>query len=126
MKAEPLLEEIEKIKDRFDEQAGGNLSQFFNQMNAWLKDHPHAGPVVHSPEELKTRVRQRESMETPLPRMETYRVYNPIIAELHRTREKIYRERKKHSEPGEVNFLDERANDSYALREEPPKKNKNN
>jgi hypothetical protein len=106
MKADPIIEEVERVKDRLSEQAG-DLVQFLNDMDAWLQSHPHSGPVVNSPEELETRVRHREATEKPLPPAEPYRIYDPIIAEVHRTREQPYRERKE---------------TAYALREEPQKK----
>jgi hypothetical protein len=62
-------------------------------MGAWLAEHPHAGPVVNSMEELRVRIQAREDTEpSPLP-CEPYRVYDPIIAEIHRIREKLARER---------------------------------
>ena len=93
MKVEPIIQEIEAVKDRLAEQAGGELRRFLDQMDTWLAEHPHAGPVVNSPEELQARLRHRESTEPPPPPAEPYRVYDPIIAELHRIREQLYRER---------------------------------
>jgi hypothetical protein len=125
MKIEPILQEIEDVKDRLSEQAG-DLTQFLAQMDERSKKHPHSGPVVNSPEELEMRVRNREATEKPLPPMKVYRVHDPIIAEIHRTRAKLYREKQKHSGNRVVNLQDESAETSYALREEPRKKNKNN
>lgn len=136
MKADPILQEVWDIKDRlaaeagydmrrFGEQlreweaahphlfataktdeAGGDARLFLEQMDAWLDAHPHTGPVVNSPEELQARVRLREANE-PLPEPgEPYRIYNPIIAEIHRIRADLSRERPE---------------DSPVLREEPPK-----
>jgi hypothetical protein len=95
MKAEAIIQEIETVKDRLAEQAGGDLRQFLDQMDTWLAEHPHAGPAVNSPEELQARLRQREATEPPPPPAEPYRVYDPIIAEIHRIREQLYRERDK-------------------------------
>ena len=53
MKAEPILREIEAVKERLAEQAGDDLRQFLNQMDAWLAEHPHPGPGVGSPAELE-------------------------------------------------------------------------
>jgi hypothetical protein len=61
-------------------------------MDAWLAEHPHPGPGVSSPDELRERLRQREATEPPPPPGEAYRVYDPIVAEVHRIREKLYRE----------------------------------
>lgn len=93
MKAEPIFQEVEAVKDRLAEQAGGDLWRFLDQMDVWLAQHPHAGPVVNSPEELQVRLRHREATEPPPPPAEPYRVYDPIIAEVHRIREQLYRER---------------------------------
>jgi len=108
MKADPIIEEVERVKDRLSEQAG-DLAQFFNDMDAWLQSHPHSGPVVNSPEELETRVRHREATEKPLPPAEPYRIYDPIIADVHQTREQLYPEQRE---------------TSCALREEPRKEKK--
>jgi len=94
MKAEPILQELEAVKERLAAEAHGDTRHFLDQMEAWLEDHPHAGPVVNSPEELQARLRAREAAESPPPRGKPYRVYDPIIAEVHRTREKLYREGK--------------------------------
>ena len=106
MKAEPMLEEIEAVKERLAAEAGGDTLRFLDQMDAWLNAHPHRGPAVNSPEELLARVRLREASEPPPPPGEPYRIYDPIIAEIHRTREKLWREREA---------------ESLVLREEPPK-----
>lgn len=92
MKAEPILQEIEAVKDRLAAEAGGDTRRFLDQMDAWLEKHPHVGPVVNSPEELQARLRAREAAESPLPKGKPYRVHNPIIAEIHRNRTALYRE----------------------------------
>src|ERR1035441_10371061 len=92
MKAEPILLELEAVKERLSAEAHGNTRRFLYQMEAWLVEHPHAGPVMNSPEELQARLRAREATEPPPPQGKPYRVYDPIIAEVHRTHEKLYRE----------------------------------
>ena len=94
MKAEPILLELEAVKERLAEEASGDTRRFLDQMEAWGVEHPHAGPVVNSPEELQARLRAREAAEPPPPQGKPYRVYDPIIAEVHRTREKLYHEGK--------------------------------
>ena len=91
MKADPISREIESVKDHFDAQAEGDLQRFFHDMDGWLKEHPHVGAVVSSPAELEARLRQREATEPPTPSLEPYRVYDPIIADIHRSREKLDR-----------------------------------
>ena len=77
-------------------------------MEAWAAAHPHAGPLVNSPEELQARLRARDATE-PLPlKGQPYKVYNPIIAEIHRHREA--RSRELLAEP-------------LVLKDEPPRKN---
>ncbi len=107
MKTEPMLQELEAVKEQLAAEAGGDTRRFLDQMEAWLVEHPHAGPVVNSPEELQTRLRAREATEPPPPRGKLYRVHDPIIAEVHRNREALYRERQK---------------EALILRDEPPKK----
>jgi hypothetical protein len=92
MKAEPILQEIEAVKDRLAAQAGNDLRRFLDQMDIWLAEHPHAGPVVNSPAELQARLRHREGTEPPPPPTEPYRLYDPIMAEAHRDRERLYSE----------------------------------
>jgi hypothetical protein len=107
MKAEPILLELEAVKERLAAEANGDTRRFLDQMEAWLVEHPHAGPVVNSPEELQARLRTREAAEPPPPRGKLYRVYDPIIAEVHRTREKLQRERRA---------------ETLILKDEPPRK----
>ena len=105
MKAEPILQELEAVKERLAAQAGGDTQRFLEQMEAWFAEHPPAGPVVNSVEELRARIRAREAMEPSPPPGEPYKVYDPIIAEVHRVREQLARER----EPS-----------ALTLKEEPP------
>jgi hypothetical protein len=92
MKAEPILGELETIKEQLATQAGGDTLLFLGQMEAWLDENPHSGPVVRSPEELQTRLRAREAGAQPLPQTEPYRIHDPIIAGIHRIREQLHRE----------------------------------
>lgn len=107
MKAETILLELEAVKERLAAEAGGDTLCFLDQMEAWAVEHPHAGPVVNSPEELQARLRACEATEPPPPKGKPYRVHDPIIAELHRTREKFYREQQ---------------TESLVLKDEPPRK----
>jgi hypothetical protein len=92
MKAEPMLLELEAVKERLAAEANGDTRRFLDQMDAWLVEHPHAGPVVNSPEELQARLRVREAAEPPPPKGKPYRVHDPIIAEVHRNRAALYGE----------------------------------
>jgi len=106
MKAESILLDLEAVKERLAAQAGGDTRRFLEQMEAWLDEHPHSGPVVYSPEQLSARLRAREATEPPPPPGTPYRVHDPIIAEIHRTREQLSRERE---------------SSSLILKDEPPK-----
>ena len=107
MKADPILQELEVVKEQLAAEANGDTRRFLDQMDSWLAEHPHAGPVVNAPEELQARVRAREANEPPPPRGKPYLVHDPIIAEIHRNREALYRER-------EIEAL--------VLKDEPPRK----
>ena len=107
MKADPILQELEVVKEQLAAEAHGDTRRFLDQMDSWLAEHPHAGPVVNSPEELQARLRAREAAEPRPPKGKPYRVHDPIIAEIHRNREKLYRE-------GMIEAL--------VLKDEPPRK----
>ena len=107
MKTEPMLQELEAVKTQLAAAAHGDSRRFLDQMDAWLAEHPHAGPVVNSPAELQSRLRAREATEPPPPQGKPYLVHDPIIAEIHRTREALYQE----SQTG-----------ALVLKDEPPRK----
>jgi hypothetical protein len=107
MKTEPMLLELEVVKEQLAAEARGDTRRFLDQMDAWLVEHPHAGPVVNSPAELQARLRKREAVEPLPPQGKPYLVHDPIIAEIHRTREALYQE----SQTG-----------ALILKDEPPKK----
>ncbi len=106
MKTDSILLELEAVKENFAAQANGDTRHFLDQMEAWAVAHPHAGPVVNSPEELQARLRARAGEPLP-PKDKPYRVYNPIIAEIHRNREALYREQQ---------------SEALILKDEPPRK----
>jgi hypothetical protein len=68
--------------------------------------HPHAGPVVNSPEELQARLRARAGEPLP-PKGKPYRIHDPIIAEVRRNREAVYFEQQ---------------TEAFVLKDEPPQK----
>ena len=107
MKTELILQELEIVKAQLAAAAHGDSRRFLDQMDAWLAEHPHAGPVVNSPAELQSRLRTREAAEPSRPRGEPYVIHDPIIAEIHRTREALYREQN---------------SEALVLMDEPPKK----
>jgi hypothetical protein len=107
MKAEPILQELETVKEQLAAEANYDTRRFLDHMEAWTEAHPHPGPVVNSPEELQARLRAREAAEPKPPKAKPYKVHNPIIAEIHRYREEHAAE-----------LLDE----PMILKDEPPRK----
>ncbi|MEY4918085.1 MAG: hypothetical protein RL616_1998 [Verrucomicrobiota bacterium] len=107
MKTDSILLELKAVKENFAVQANGDTRRFLDQMETWAVVHPHAGPVVNSPEELQARLRTRAT--EPLPsKGKPYRVHDPIIAEVRRNRETLYFEQQ---------------TEAFVLKDEPPKKN---
>ena len=108
MKSNPILEEVWRIKDELAREAGYNVHRLCENTRKWAESHPHSGPVVNSLSELQARIQAREATEpAPLPG-EPYKVYDPVIAEVHRIREQLTRER-------------ETASTGLTLKEEPPR-----
>ena len=95
------------LRPKAKTEAHGDTPYFLDQMEAGLAEHPHAGPVVNSPEVLQARLRAREATEPLPPRSKPYLVHDPIVAEIHRTREVLYREQN---------------TEAVVLKDEPPRK----
>jgi hypothetical protein len=109
MKTEPMLKELEAIKERLAREANGDTRLFLEQLDVWREKHPHPGPVLNSPAELQARLRIREATEPPSPPARPYRVHDPIIAEVHRTRDRLQREQEA---------------EALILKDEPPRRQK--
>ena len=60
MKANPILEEVWRIKDQLAAEAGYDVDRFFENLRKWEAEHPHTGPVVRNAEELRQLVAQKE------------------------------------------------------------------
>ena len=60
MKANPILEEVWRIKDQLAAEAGNDVDRFFENLRKWEAEHPHIGPVVRNAEELRQLVDQKE------------------------------------------------------------------
>jgi hypothetical protein len=60
MKANPILEELWKIKDDRAGEAGYDVHRFFEHLRKWEAEHPNPDRVVHSAEELRELVSQKE------------------------------------------------------------------
>jgi hypothetical protein len=64
MKANPILEEVWRIKDQLAAEAGYDVDRFFDNLRKWEAEHPHSGPVVHNAEELRQLVAEKERQWT--------------------------------------------------------------
>ena len=60
MKANPILEEVWRIKDQLATEAGYDVDRFFENLRKWEAEHPHIGPVVRNAEELRQLIAQKE------------------------------------------------------------------
>ncbi len=60
MKANPILEEVWRIKDELAREAGYDIHRLCENTRKWAKTHPHSGPVVGSAEELRQLVAEEE------------------------------------------------------------------
>lgn len=60
MKTNPILEEVWQIKDRLAAESGYDVDRFFEQLRTWSAEHPHSGRIVHSTEELRQLVAEKE------------------------------------------------------------------
>ena len=60
MKANPILEEVWRIKDQLAAEAGYDVDRFFENLRKWEAAHPPAGPVVRNAEELRQLVATEE------------------------------------------------------------------
>jgi predicted nucleic acid-binding Zn ribbon protein len=53
MKANPIIEEVWRIKDELAREAGYDINRYCEQLRAWSAAHPHSGPWVQNAEELR-------------------------------------------------------------------------
>jgi hypothetical protein len=60
MKANPILEELWKIKDDLAREAGYDVHRFLENLRKWEAEHPYRGPVVHNAEELRQLMAETE------------------------------------------------------------------
>jgi hypothetical protein len=69
MKSNPILDEVWRIKDQLAAEAGYDMDRFFDNLRKWESEHPHAGTVVHSAEELQQLIAQKEHQRAKAPAM---------------------------------------------------------
>lgn len=60
MNSNPILEEVWRIKDQLAAEAGYDVDRYFDNLEEWMANHPRQGPVVHSAEELRQLVAEKE------------------------------------------------------------------
>ena len=60
MEANPILEELWKIKDDLARESGYDTHRFFENLRKWEAEHPHPGPIVRNAEELHQLVAKKE------------------------------------------------------------------
>ncbi len=61
MKANPILEEVWRIKDQLAAEAGYDMDRYFDNLRKWMTAHPHTGPVIHNADELRRLVAEKEA-----------------------------------------------------------------
>ena len=110
MKTEPILAETYRIKEMLAVKAGNSIQRLREQIEKAMSLHVPPANEVRSADELAALVAREEPARLaaiPAECLETHRMHNPIIAEIHRIREQLYRERE---------------NASFVLKDEPPRK----
>src|SRR5258708_3483273 len=60
MKSNQILEEVWRIKDELAREAGYDIHRLCENTRKWAREHPHAGRVIHSAEELRQLVSEEE------------------------------------------------------------------
>ena len=65
MKADPILEEVWRIKDELAREAGNDVHRLCENTRKWAAEHPHPGPVLQSADELRQFIEQEERKHAP-------------------------------------------------------------
>ena len=60
MKANPILEEVWRVKDELAREAGGDIHRLCENTRQWAAEHPHPGPVIRNAEDLRQLVAEKE------------------------------------------------------------------
>jgi uncharacterized protein YhaN len=69
MKTNPILEEVRRIKDQLAAESGYDVDRFFEQLRAWSEAHPHPGRMIHTTEELRQVLAEKERLRAEEPAM---------------------------------------------------------
>jgi hypothetical protein len=64
MKPNPILDELWKVKDALAAEAGYDVDRFLENLRRWEAEHPHAGRIVGSAEDLRQLVAEEERKRT--------------------------------------------------------------
>ena len=64
MNANPILEEIWRIKDELAREANYDLHQLCENTRQWADAHPRTGPVVRNAEELRQWMDKAKQQQT--------------------------------------------------------------
>jgi hypothetical protein len=67
MKANPILEELWKIKDDLARESGYDVDRFLENLRKWEAEHPHPGRVLRNAEELRQLVAEKERQRAEQP-----------------------------------------------------------
>jgi hypothetical protein len=60
MNTNPILEEVWRIKDELEREAGYDVHRLCENTRKWAAENPPSGPVIRSAEELRQLVAERE------------------------------------------------------------------
>lgn len=60
MKADPILEEVWRVKEELAREAGYDVRRLCENTRCWAAQHPPSGTIIHNAEELRQYVEQRE------------------------------------------------------------------
>ncbi len=60
MKSNPILEEVWRVKDELAREAGYDLHRLCENTRQWAAQHPHPGRVIHSSEEMRQLLAEKE------------------------------------------------------------------
>jgi len=92
MKAEPILAETYRIKEMLAAKAGYSIQRLCEQIEKSKSLHAPPAHQVFSAEDLAALVAREEPARlaaVPAECRQTYRMHDPIIAEIHRVRERL-------------------------------------
>lgn len=69
MKANPILEEVWRVKDELAREAGHDIHRLCENTRQWAAEHPHPGPVIRTAEDLRRLVAEKEHERATLSAM---------------------------------------------------------